>query len=87
MLRSVEKYPEAILPDQLKETFAKDIVTDAMSAQHPYSALAVPPLANALHVPHANPQIGIVAPDKNLGMYTSTFSGKICLLEEREPGG
>ncbi len=87
VLRSVEKYPEAILPDQLKETFAKDIVTDAMSAQHPYSALAVPPLANALHVPHAHPQIGIVAPDKNLGMYTSTFSGKICLLEEREPGG
>ncbi len=35
VLRSVEKYPDDILPDQLKQTFVSDIVTDAMSAQHP----------------------------------------------------
>ncbi len=87
VLRSVEKYPDAILPEQLKETFAKDIVTDAMSAQHPYSALVVPPIAHAVKVPHAHPIIGIVAPDKNLGMYSKMFAGTVCLLEEREPTG
>jgi hypothetical protein len=87
VLRSVEKYPDAILPDELKETFISDIVTDAMSAQHPYSALDVPPIANAAGVPHAHPVIGIIAPDIVLGTYAKTFEGQICLLEEREPTG
>jgi Omp85 superfamily domain len=87
VLRSVEKYPDAILPEELKETFVSDIVTDAMSAQHPYSALVVPPIANAVGVPHAHPIIGYVAPDPVLGSYAKTFEGKICLLEEREPTG
>jgi hypothetical protein len=87
VLRSVEKYPDAILPEPLKQTFVSDIVTDAMSAQHPYSALIVPPIANAVGVPHANPVIGIVAPDSVLGNYAKSFAGSICLLEEREPAG
>ncbi len=87
VLRSVEKYPDDILPDQLKQTFVSDIVTDAMSAQHPYSALVVPPIANAVGVPHAHPIIGIVAPDSVLGDYAKTFQASVCLLEEREPTG
>lgn len=87
VLRSVNKYPEILLPEALRETFAKDIVTDAMSAQHPYSALIVPPLANAASVPHARPIIGLVAPDKNLGIYAKDFVNTVCLLEEREPLG
>lgn len=87
VLRSVEKYPDAVLPDNLKQTFVKDIVTDAMSAQHPYSALFVPTIAEAVKVPHAHPIIGIVAPDSALGSFSKLFSGTICLLEEREPTG
>jgi hypothetical protein len=87
VLRSVEKYPDAVLPDELRGTFVSDIVTDAMSAQHPYSALVVPPIANAIGIPHAHPIIGIVVPDLVLGNYAKLFEGKICLLEEREPTG
>lgn len=87
VLRSVNKYPEILLPEPLRETFAKDIITDAMSAQHPYSALVVPTLAEAAGVPHANPIIGIVAPDRNLGIYIRDFMNTVCLLEEREPMG
>ena len=87
VLRSVEKYPEGILPKVLRETFVSDILTDAMSAQHPYSALIVPPIANAVGVPHAHPIIGIVAPDTVLGAYAIIFENKVCLLEEREPTG
>ncbi|MBS1600681.1 MAG: BamA/TamA family outer membrane protein [Bacteroidetes bacterium] len=87
ILRSVEKYPDVLLPPGLRETFAKDILVDAMSAQHPYAALAVPPIANAVHVPYSHPIIGVVAPDKRLGIYEKIFAGTICLLEEREPLG
>ena len=86
VLRSIEKYPDVLLPEDLRETFAKDWLNDNMSAQHPYSALMLPPLAEAASVPHANPVIGYVAPDPALGEY-SDFAGTICLLEEREPAG
>lgn len=87
VLRSVDKYPEVLLPENLRETFAADWIKDAMSAQHPYAALVVPVIADAVHVPHSNPIIGYVSPDKNLGIYSKTFNNTLCLLEEREPVG
>lgn len=68
VIRSVEKSPDALLPENFRQTFARDWLDDATSAQHPFSALVVPPIANAVGVPHAQPVIGIVAPDKNLGI-------------------
>lgn len=87
VVRSVEKIPDALLPAELRGTFARDWLDDVTSAQHPFSALIVPPIANAVKVPHANPQIGIMSPDKNLGIYERTFSNMIVLFEEREPLG
>ena len=87
VLRSIEKYPEILLPEAFRETFAADWVRDAMSAQHPYAPLVVPVLSEAEHIPHTNPLIGYVAPDKNLGEYEKEFANTLCLLEEREPYG
>lgn len=87
VLRTVDKNPIVIIPVALRETFAKDIVQDNMSAQHPYSALVVPPVAEAIGVAHTNPVIGLVVPDVNLGIYEKLFANTLCLLEEREPVG
>ena len=87
VIRSVEKSPDALLPENLRQTFARDWVDDATSAQHPFSALVVPPIANAVNIPHAKPVIGIIAPDKNLGIHERVFSNMVALLEEREPLG
>lgn len=87
VIRSVEKSPEKILPQEFQETFAKDWVNDAMSAQHPFSALIVPPLADAARVPHSNPVIGVISPDEKLGKFNEIFDNKVVLIEEREPTG
>jgi hypothetical protein len=87
VLRSVEKTPDKLLPENLQGTFAVDWVGDEFSGQHPYSALIVPPLAAAANVPHANPVIGVVAEDPALGQYSKLFVGTVCLIEEREPTG
>lgn len=87
VLRSVEKYPEVLLPQSLRGTFAKDIIMDNMSAQHPFGALVVPTLAKAVNIPHSTPIIGWVSPDPNLGDYGKGFANTLCLLEEREPIG
>lgn len=87
VIRSVEKSPEVLLPTGLKGTFARDWVDDVMSAQHPYSALIVPPIAAAVNVPHSHPVIGVVAPDKALDTFEARFANMLVLFEEREPLG
>lgn len=87
VLRSVNKQAESLLPVELHHTIAHEFLDDANSAQHPYSALLFPPLAEAADVPHTNPVIGVVAPDTLLGHYNESFANTLSLLEEREPAG
>jgi hypothetical protein len=87
VLRSVEKYPEVLLPPALRKTFARDIIKDNMSAQHPFSALVVPVFAEAIGAPHSSPVIGWVAADPNLGVFSQDFANTVALVEEREPIG
>lgn len=86
-LRSVNKTPDKVVPQPFRGTFVRELLDDATSAQHPYSALMVPPVADAVGVPVARPVIGVVAPDTALGAYEKLFAGKINLLEAREPLG
>lgn len=84
VLRTVEKFPEAMLPEVLKATFIRSWLKDAMSSQNPFGALMVPVLSDAVKIPHSNPMIGYVSPDTLLGIYNSQFANTVCLLEERE---
>jgi hypothetical protein len=88
VLRGVEKYiTDAALPQALVgAAFVKDLVTDGVSASYPYAALSIPPLASALKVPHASPQLVFVPDDPRLGKFRSDFANVFCFLEEREPG-
>ncbi|RYZ79613.1 MAG: hypothetical protein EOP04_27410, partial [Proteobacteria bacterium] len=84
-LRTIQKYPEQGLPESLKPTIAKDIVQDQVSTNHPYAALIVPPLADALGIPHAKPEIVYIGDDEGLGEYRKDFSNAVYLLEPRSP--
>lgn len=83
VLRSVEKYPAAAIPEPLRETFAQDLVQDQISASHPYAALVVPPLAEAVGLFHTNPRLVYIPDDPRLGEYRSTFTHTLALFEER----
>jgi len=85
VLRTIQKYPEKTLPVSLRATIAKDIVQDQISAEHPYAAITVPPLALALGIPHAHPKIVYVPDDPALGNYRKDFANQVFLFEEREP--
>ncbi len=87
VLRSLEKYPERKLPDNLKQSIVKDILTDQITTANPFAALTVPILANALGIPHASPQVVYVADDTALGIYRQAYAGKVYLFEERDETG
>jgi hypothetical protein len=86
VLRSIQKDPANALPAALKETIAKDVLQDEISAGYPYAPLVVPTLAKAVGVPHANPKIVYLPDDPALGIYQADFGKGVFLFEERSPG-
>lgn len=84
VLRSLKKYPEKAVPEALRETVAKDVVQDQISAANPYGPLVVAPLAEAAGIPHNNPKFVYLPKDTSLGIYMNTFGDDVYLFEERE---
>lgn len=85
VLRSLKKYPEKAVPEALRETIAKDVVQDQISASNPYAPVVVAPLADAAGVHHTHPAFVYLPKDTTLGVYANTFGDDVYLFEEREP--
>lgn len=83
VLRSVEKFPERAIPEVLRGTFAQDLVQDQISAAHPYAALVVPPMAEAVGLYHTNPRLVYIPEDTAFGEYQETFANTLAIFEER----
>ena len=86
VIRSVEKFPEAAVPEMFRKTFAQDLVQDQISASHPYAALVVPSLAEAAGIYHTNPKLFYVPDDPRLGDYQRLFANTLVIFEERPAG-
>ncbi|HEX8530182.1 MAG TPA: hypothetical protein VF646_09165, partial [Cytophagales bacterium] len=87
VLRTVEKFAENAIPENLRSAFVVDIVQDQISAAHPFAALAVPPLAEAAGVMHTNPKLVFIPDDPRLGKYRKGFANTLALFEERPDDG
>lgn len=83
VLRSVEKDPSQLLPKTLRRSFAADFLQDQISSSHPYGALAVPKLADAAGIYHANPKLVYVPSDPAFGKFRYAFENQMFLYEER----
>lgn len=83
VLRSIQKFPETILPTELQQTFATDLIQDVIAASHPYASITVAPMANAAGVLHTNPKLVYLADDTLLGPFRNEFANLLCLYEER----
>ena len=86
VLRTVDKDVTKVVPPALRKTFVKNVVQDGISAAHPYAAIAVPKLAEAAQIYHANPKIVWVPKQKPLGDFNTVYGDRLYLFEER-PGG
>ncbi|HET9278390.1 MAG TPA: BamA/TamA family outer membrane protein [Flavitalea sp.] len=84
-LRTIDKDPEKAIPENFRNSLAQDIVQDMISASHPYSAVAIPSIANAIKITVPVPEFFFVPDDPAFGFYRSLFANKVCLLELRDP--
>ena len=86
VLRSIDKKPDNVLPEDLKETFIADILKDQTSTDHPYGAFTIPPLAEAAGVFHTNPILVYVPKDSTFGEFANVLGNQPALFEERPDG-
>lgn len=80
--RSADKDPKKILPLELQETFAADVVQDQISSSNPAAALVVDVLADALGVLHPKPRMVLLPDDERLAEYRETFAGILGIIED-----
>ncbi|HEV8612983.1 MAG TPA: hypothetical protein VGQ73_05700, partial [Gemmatimonadales bacterium] len=81
--RSVSKDPRAILPPELRDTWAGDILQDQMSSAHPAGPAVVPPLLEAGGVLHTDPILVQMPNDPALGEFRAEFAGLLGFIEVR----
>jgi hypothetical protein len=86
-LRTVEKFPEAAIPPDLRSPFAMDVIRDGISASYPYGSLSVAPFADAANIPTLRRKLVYIPDDPRLGRFRQTFRNTLAILEEREPQG
>ena len=85
LLQTVDMIPSGSAAEALRPYVAQKILQDMVSARHPYGALIVPTLADAVSIVHADPKYYFVPDDPALGFYKPIFANKICLLEALAP--
>ncbi|WP_207514700.1 ShlB/FhaC/HecB family hemolysin secretion/activation protein [Longitalea luteola] len=85
-LRSINKSREEVLPDNLKGTFAEDIINDGISMSHPYGAFAVPYMMERAGIYHTWPKLVYVPQQKALDTFNKKYANGLYLLEEKPEG-
>jgi len=73
--RALDKDPGEILPPDLRDSVARDIVQDQIASSHPGGFVVVPPLMEAAGVLHTTPELVVMPDDPALGEFRSVFAG------------
>lgn len=86
-LRSINKDPDALIPEFAKTLGIENIVVDGISAQHPYAAPVVAKLADRAKILHTEPRAVFLPKQDRLNSYNSKYGNRIYLLEHETDGG
>lgn len=89
--RSLDKFPKATLPDDIKNTIVADFIQDQISTSHPTAAVTLTPFMDSLGILNAPPTIFVLPDDPILGEFRVEFKNLVGMIEvnpdENEDGG
>ena len=80
--RSLDKDPSKVLPPELEETIAEDVVKDQISSSNPMAPFVVIPLLNAVGVLSAEPLLVFLPEDEKLREFKEEFGGMLGIIEK-----
>ncbi len=75
--RGIDKDPTSILPEELRDTWARDLVQDQIAANHPGSFFIVDELMRAADIPTTDQRIVVMPDDPRLGEFRKDFAGLV----------
>jgi hypothetical protein len=79
--RSVDKDPSKILPPDLQETIADEIVQDQISTANPMAPFVVSTFLDAVDLVEAKPKLVYMPDNEKLGEYREEFGGMLGFIE------
>jgi len=85
--RSVDKDPSKVLPEDLRESIAEDIIKDQISSANPFAPLVVVPIIEAVDVLEAEPKLIFLPDVEGLGEFRKDFGGMLGFIEEHPTEG
>ncbi len=83
VLRSIKKFPERALPENMQHTLAANIFSDQISSSHPFAAYIIPPMAIVAKILHTNPRAVYIPDSPNLLYWRDDFGDELVLYEQR----
>jgi hypothetical protein len=75
--RSIDKDPTGLLPEDLKDTWVKNIIQDSIAANHPASFFVVDELLEAAGILRTAQTLVVMPDDPLLGEFQKDFAGAI----------
>lgn len=86
-LRSIEKFPDAVIPTDLRTPLTQNIAGNVVSGAYPYASLSIPILEKAAGIPTLRRKLVYIPDDPRLDRFRTGFKNSLAILEEREPAG
>ncbi|MBC8084698.1 MAG: hypothetical protein H7Z21_15985 [Hymenobacter sp.] len=83
VFRSVDKDVARILPPELRNSVAADVLRGITPTAHPYSALVAGALLDQTDILHARPRLFVLPDNQQLGAYRQEYAGLLGTLEDR----
>jgi len=84
VMRAMTKDASRFIPYPFnKITGTQSIVEDNFLSTHPFAAIVIPDLADAVNVYHTNPIIYYIPKQPTLGLDNEAYGGELYLVEER----
>ena len=80
-LRSINKNPDALIPEFAKTLGLENIVIDGISAQHPYGAIVAAKLAETANILHTFPKVVFIPKQDALDQYNNAYGNRLYLFE------
>ncbi|WP_310391784.1 hypothetical protein [Hymenobacter sp.] len=82
VFRSVDKDVTKILPPELRNSVASDILRDVTATANPYSNLPISYLLDQTDILHARPRLFRLPDNQQLGAYREQYAGLLGTLED-----
>jgi len=80
--RSVEKFPDAAIPEEFRKTLVEKLAQDGLSASYPYGVLSMGVLSTSARVPFLKNELVCIPDDSTLGKYQAKYKNSLAFMED-----